>query len=146
VIAAYLYDVIGDLDSIRRMAYFYTLNNQPIPYDIAFMGMIPTERLGDGQLLAHVPAVPERTKRHQDREPLPSWVTRNTPAAGGLVAGRCPWLKQGWDHAASPEEVELPMVDGLAAERRHLKPSNFTVLNASGGQGLIQRWGLKACL
>lgn len=146
VMAAYLYDVIGDIDSIRRMAYFYTLMNQPIPYDIAFMGMIRTERSPDGQLLAHVDPVPERTKRHDGREPLPDWVTRSTPAADGRVAGRCPWLKQGWDHAASPEEVELPMVEGLAPVRRNLKSSNFTLLDAQGGLDLIRLWGLGAQL
>src|SRR5581483_4054948 len=39
-IAAYCYDLTGDLNSIRRMAAFYQFNNQAAPYDIVFLSLI----------------------------------------------------------------------------------------------------------
>ena len=49
VISAYLYDSVGDLESIRRMAYYYIQHDQPIPYDIALLARLRGE-LRDGLL------------------------------------------------------------------------------------------------
>jgi hypothetical protein len=43
-LSAYLYDSIGDIDSIRRMAVFYIQHGQPIPYDIAMLGQLRGRR------------------------------------------------------------------------------------------------------
>ena len=44
VISAYLYDAIGDMKSIRRMASFYAKYSQAIPYDIALLGGLHGQR------------------------------------------------------------------------------------------------------
>jgi hypothetical protein len=40
VISAYLYDSIGDIDSIRQMAFYYAKAQQAIPYDIALLASL----------------------------------------------------------------------------------------------------------
>ena len=37
VVAVDLYDSVGDRDSIRRIAFFFTVENQPIPFDVALL-------------------------------------------------------------------------------------------------------------
>jgi hypothetical protein len=135
-IAAYCYDVTGDQNSIRRMAAFYGLNAEPAPYDIVLMGMIEN----DGEV-ARVPAVPKDDRR--PRAGLPDWLTAATAARSVRVAGRCPWLRQGWDFLSTPDDAELPLVDGLARFRAHLAPSAFTTLDARGGRMLAEQWELR---
>jgi hypothetical protein len=135
-IAAYCYDVTGDQNSIRRMAAFYALNGQEIPYDIVLMGMI-----GNDGKQARVPAVPKDDRRSGTG--LPDWLTAATPARSAHIAGRCPWLRQGWDFLSTAEGAELPLVDDLTAFRAHLTSSAFTTLNAEGGQMLAEKWQLQ---
>jgi hypothetical protein len=135
-IAAYCYDVTGDQNSIRRMAASYALNAQEAPYDIVLMGMIEN----DGKE-GRVPAVPKDDRR--SRTDLPDWLTVATSAQSVRIAGRCPWLRQGWDFLSAPEATELPLVDGLAQFRTHLTPSVFTTLNAQGGRMLAEKWELR---
>lgn len=135
-IAAYCYDLTGDLDSIARMAFYYARRNQPVPYDIAFMGMLEN----DGQI-ARVPAVGHDRRR---REPdLPRWLVAETEATTVPIAGRCPWLRQGWDFVAAPEDRERPLVRWLEDVRRELQPAIFTTLSADGGRFLANRWGMQ---
>ena len=134
-LAAYCYDVVGDLGNIRRMAYFYVMNGQAIPYDIVLMGMIHSH---GGT--AYVPAVAKR--KSSDLE-LPIWATESTPATEGSIAGRCPWLRQGWDYLAVPVDVERPLVGDLVSFRAGLKHSNFTSLDRDHGMALVQQWRLK---
>lgn len=138
-IAAYCYDVTGDLNSITRMAAYYGMTGQAAPYDVIFLGMIKN----DGYM-ADVPAV-AKDKRPLNAD-LPHWLTSSTPEIGVRIGGRCPWLRQGWDFIAAPEDAELPLVDGLMAYRPHLTSSIFTTFDQEGGQGLVQKWGLQPCL
>jgi hypothetical protein len=135
-IAAYCYDVTGDLNSIRRVAYYYGSAEQPVPYDVALLGMMES----DGQW-AQVPAVPQDDRRSPGDWPF--WVTAKTEAQKVRIAGSCPWLRQGWDFVVAPEDVERPLVDGLAPFRAHLRSSPFTTLDAEGGRMLAAKWGLR---
>jgi len=135
-IAAYCYDVTGDQNSIRRMAAFYGLNAELVPYDVVLMGMIEN----DGKV-AQVPAVPKDDRR--SRAGLPDWLTAATSAQSVRIAGRCPWLRQGWDFLSTSEDAELPLVGGLAQFRAHLAPSAFTTLDAQGGRMLAEQWELR---
>lgn len=135
-IAAYCYDLTGDLDSIRRMAFYYGDRGQAIPFDIVFMGMIEND-----SFIAHVPEVPE-DERRRPGEP-PRWLSERTPSVEGRIAGRCPLLRQGWDFLAAPEDVELPLVDQLGSFRGELTVSAFTTLKQRGGRALAERWHLR---
>jgi hypothetical protein len=135
-IAAYCYDAAGDLDSIRRVASYYGSMGQPVPYDVVLLGIMES----DGQS-AQVPAVPQDDRRSLGDWPF--WVTAATPAQNVRIAGRCPWLRQGWDFVVAPEDVERPLVDGLAGFRAHLKSSVFTTLDAEGGSKLAEKWGFR---
>lgn len=139
-ICSYLYDFAGDLDSIRRMAFFYTRRGQPIPYDIALMGELSTRR--DGlDFMAEVPAVESRPLK--SRQNLPDFVTNETSHAVGPVAGRCPWLRQGWDFVDAPTDREAALVQSLPDIRKHLLPETFTSFNREGGEVLTSYWGME---
>src|SRR5258708_12554508 len=94
VISAYLYDSINDVDSVRRMAYYYIENKQPIPYDIAMLARIEAE-WRDGLLWVNVPAVEKRTPRTADEQNF-SWTHEATPSAVRVVGGLRPSIRQSW--------------------------------------------------
>ena len=142
VISAYLYDAIGDLDSIRRMAFYYVQHRQAIPYDIAFLADLWSRDRGDGVLEVDVPAQPQRQPRTQHEAQF-VWTTSATQAVKGLIAGRIPWMRQGWPFLASPTESERMMAGGIADVRSELMPSKFSTLKAQGGHHLISLFGLK---
>ena len=135
VISAYLYDSIGDLDSIRRMAYFYVIHGQGIPYDIALLAQSYAWRsAADGLLHLRVPAVAERAPR-TDVEQQFEWTWQMTPAVEGEVAGLWPWMRQGWAFLEYPTEMGL--VDPfIASLRTHLTSARFSTLNSQGGRQL----------
>jgi hypothetical protein len=136
VISSYLYDSIGDIDSIRRMASFYVLNQQPIPYDVAMLATL-RGRWKDGLLFVDIPAVPEREPR-TDAEKKARWTHCKTDETSGVVGGLWPWLRQGWDYVenvASPvSPLNRPDLVGL---RHFLTPARFTTFNRIGGRRLI---------
>jgi Caspase domain len=141
-ICAYLYDYTGDLDNIRRMAYYYARNKQPIPFDIALMGKLKMWDGTDGEISAYVPAVLRRAPdTHSGRQPF--WTTSATEAVNGKVAGRCPWLRQGWTFVddANYDSVPVPM---LAKPHKYLRPQSFTSLDRAGGLKLAKLWKLVA--
>lgn len=140
-ICAYLYDYSGDLDNIRRMAYFYVFNGQPIPYDIALMGELATRGSDRTGYSADVPEVLKRPREPNSK--LPNFVTRATDATAGNVGGLCPWLRQGWDFVEAPSEREAPLVQGLPDVRRHLLPETFTSFDGEGGGILANHWNME---
>jgi hypothetical protein len=143
VISAYLYDAMGDVDSIRRMAFYYVMHDQPIPYDIALLAQLEGE-LRDGILWATVPPVPVRAPR-TEREGRFRWTHSATDAGNGPVAGLWPWLRQGWalldDPADDGTTLVLPGVMELTA---HVTSARFTTLDAEGGRELARLFGLTA--
>jgi hypothetical protein len=144
VISAYLYDSIGDVESIRRMAYYYIRHGQAIPYDIALLAQLRGERRNDGLLWATVPAVPSREPR-TEQESRVDWAHSATQEATGVVGGIWPWLRQGWafldDPDADGSTLVLPGLIEVAAE---LTPARFTTLYHSGGRHLASVFNLRA--
>lgn len=142
-ICSYLYDYVGDLDSIRRMAYFYVQHGQAIPFDVALMGELHIMGTDKGYA-AMVPSVGPRVE--QDHT-LPGYVTGSTSQAKGPVGGYCPWLRQGWDFVESPSDREAPLVQQLQAIpdlQTYLLPQTFTCFDKMGGKLLVKHWQMKA--
>lgn len=142
VISAYLYDAIGDVESIRRMAYFYVRHEQAIPYDIALLGLLHGWRRGD-ELWVEVPPVPKREPRTK-LEKANDWTFRATEGASGIVGGDWPWLRQGWTFLEDPEGEESTLiVPELLAAIPHLTPGRFATLEVEGARILAKCFGLK---
>lgn len=141
-ISAYLYDSIGDVESIRRMAYFYVKNQQPIPYDIALMGQLHGERRDDGLLSVLVPAVPARKPRTK-QEKKHEWTHSATQQVMGEVGGQWPWMRQGWVFLDDPADDDSTLIlPGLAELIRNLTNARFATLDAAGGLVLAKIFGL----
>jgi hypothetical protein len=143
VISAYLYDSIGDTDSIRRMACFYLQHHQPIPYDIALLAQLRGERDRETLLIATVPPVKARKPLTQ-REAQFKWTHSATPRRKGPVGGLWPWLRQGWgyldDPAADGSTLVLP---GLIELTKQLTTGRFATLSTEGGYQLGQLFHLQ---
>jgi hypothetical protein len=142
VISAYLYDSIGDFESIRRMAYYYVKHNQPIPYDIALLAQLRGE-LRNGLLWAHVPAVPQREGRTKTEKKF-GWTWNKTDAVQGWVGGLWPWMRQGWTFLDNPAADGSTLVlPGLIGLTKHLKWGRFATLDREGGRALARLFKLK---
>ncbi|HHT8247228.1 MAG: hypothetical protein E7D70_14115 [Citrobacter freundii] len=143
-ISSYLYDYTGDIDSIRRMAYFYCKNRQPIPFDIALMGhLIVTPGKYKIRSIANVPAVPAR-ELTDVMEQLPKWVSQATGETRGLVAGWWPWLRQGWQFIAGQSDENSLCDVSLKRIIPHLLPSQYSSFNKVGAKLLIEKFHLRA--
>jgi hypothetical protein len=138
-ICSYLYDYTGDLDGIRRMAFFYASCGQPIPYDIALMGEL-VAHLDGSAYATEVPAVGPRSRIGPG---LPDFVTTATDQKVGSIGGLCPWLRQGWDFVDAPTDRETPLVRNLPDIRNHLLPETFTSFDRQGGRMLTRHWGMR---
>ena len=143
-ISSYLYDYGGDIDSIRRMAYFYCDYNQAIPFDIAFMGLLPIRR-HQYAYEAEVPAVDAR-KHSPQNDGLPKWVTRATTAQSGDIAGFWPWLRQGWQFVEDPEAEETAAADSLRDVIPFLLPSQFSSFRMEGAEILIEKFHMEGSI
>ncbi|WP_428745027.1 caspase family protein [Variovorax sp.] len=142
-IASYLYDYTGDIDSIRRMAFFYCIYAQPMPFDVAFMGLLSTKDMGRGAIVADVPPIPARQQSLANGR-LPEWVTRATDGGMGQVAGLWPWLRQGWQFMEDPAPQEKAAAKGLRDVAKFLLPSQFSSFREQGARILIDRFHLEA--
>jgi hypothetical protein len=139
VISAYLYDSIGDVDNIRRMAWYYIRHGQGIPYDIALLGQLNAWRDGDGLLMVDVPAVAMREPR-TDAERQFAWTYQATSAKSGRVAGFWPWMRQGWAFLEDAGDTEGHLIAPfLAAARPHLTSARFTTFDRKGGREMVDR-------
>lgn len=142
VVSAYLYDAIGDVESIRRLAYYYIANGQPIPYDVALLAMAPAY-WRDDQLWVEIPEIP-RTAPRTELERKYGWAYGKTPGGRGLVGGLWPWMRQGWGFLDDPMDVERSLIrPGLADLGRHLQRSRFTTLDRQGGEALAALFGFQ---
>jgi hypothetical protein len=132
-LAAYLYDAIGDINSIRRIAWFYAAANEPIPFDVALLAQIRiTREAGIGTLAAEVPEV-RRSHPESDGELRFPELSKRTFAINGTVAGEWPLLRQGWSVL---DEDELPLLPDITAIGRSLTGAPFATLRADGGGAL----------
>lgn len=143
VISAYLYDSIGDIDSIRRMAFYYVRHLQPIPFDIALLAQLRGERRADGVLQVHVPPVSGRDPM-TETERRHHWTHEATPPADGEVGGLWPWMRQGWPFLYDPTADDSALVaPGLLKISGHLAPGRFTTLGPEGGRELARIFDLQ---
>lgn len=135
VISAYLYDAIGDVDTIRRMAFWYAKTQQPIPYDLVLLANLQAIREDARGLWVHVPAVRKRGSRRPDDDGL-EWTMAATDSVEGLVAGHCPWMRQGWalldEFGNEGTSTLVPPI--LHDVRNYLSPGRFTTLKQEGGR------------
>lgn len=141
-IASYLYDYTGDIDSIRRIAFFYCHYAQPMPFDVAFMGLLSTQEGQDG-IVVDVPPIPARPQSPGNSR-LPDWVTRATDREVGQVAGLWPWLRQGWQFMEDPAPQEQAAAEGLRDVAKFLLPSQFSSFTEQGARILIEIFNLEA--
>lgn len=144
VICSYLYRAIADFDNIRRMAYFYVMNAQPIPFDLVLLGEIPVTPVANGGFTVHVPAVREGSSA--DARGLPTYVFQRTPEVEGTVGGWCPWLGLGWDYVTDPRPEWAALVDGLAKLAPLIQRRGFTWFPEAHGRRLARKWQLGASL
>lgn len=142
-IASYLYDYTGDVDSIRRMAFFYSKCHQPIPFDVAFMGLLAFNYISSYTIVAEIPSVEARPQSEVNNN-LPQWVTRATHKRVGKVAGLWPWLRQGWVFVDEPESKEKAATEGLSEITKFLLPSQFSSFREQGGRMLIEKFHMEA--
>jgi hypothetical protein len=143
VIAAYLYDSIGDIGNIRRMAFYYARYGQPIPFDVALLAQVRGRQTHTG-INASVPRVPAREPRTElEREY--AWTYEETTQIEGLVGGGWPWLRQGWAFLAEPTDAELTLIRrGLPKFAASLANSRFPTFPAGAGRALAVLFGLVA--
>lgn len=94
IVAAYLYNNVGDIDAIRRMSAFYAEHRQDLPFDIALLARVPLRRNKEG-FLVNMPGVSEIAK---DKRPVgaPSFTWQSTKGSEQSVAGATPLLPAGW--------------------------------------------------
>jgi len=105
IVAAYLYNSIGDVSNIRRMCYYYERNEQDVPFDIAMLARLELKGRPDGGFYVDVPEVAEVPEAERRRD-APDFVWKETPAVTVGVAGVTPLLRAGWQHIqASPHAV-----------------------------------------
>jgi hypothetical protein len=97
IVAAYLYNAIGDISNIRRMCYYYKEHNQDVPFDIAMLAQLKFERHRNGGFYVNVPRV-EATSNAERRQGAPSFVSEETPSIRVGVAGLTPLLRAGWQN------------------------------------------------
>ncbi|WP_401743723.1 caspase family protein [Stenotrophomonas geniculata] len=138
-ICSYLYDYAGDLENIRRMAYYFASRHQPIPYDIALMGDLKFH-WRDDRYVTQVPATEAISAARPD---LPYFTNRATPKIAGEIAGFIPWLRQGWDFLDERTDSETALNRTLLDLRDHLHPQTFTSLSPSGAQALARLWKME---
>ena len=134
VLACYLHDRAGDIDNIRRTAFYFANSGQPIPFDIALLARLTAHRGPEGLLYVAIPPVDEARDRPQ-RAALPDYMRAATPHATGLVAGAFPWLREGWALLDPEGEPELYSA-GLARLATQILPALFTTLTPDGGEQL----------
>jgi hypothetical protein len=141
VISAYLYDSIGDIDNIRRMAFYYVAHNQAIPFDIALLAQVRGE-WRDGLLWANVPSV-SKCEPRTEAERHAEWTHSATQACTGQVGGLWPWMRQGWAFLEDPADNESTLVrPGLSALIPHLSAGRFAMFDAEGGRTLAEIFNL----
>jgi putative chitinase len=134
VIAAYIYDSLGDVDNVRRIAFYLALAGVPVPYDVALLGHLTARRAAAGPIEVEIPETPARTPRSPE-ERSRRWTVVATASSRAPVAGIFPWLRQGWLLLEDEDPSDL-VIGGLAELRAELLASPFTTLTDRGGRRL----------
>lgn len=93
IVCAYLYDLVGDSDSISRLCHFYVEHNQGIPFDIALLSGGEISQTENGWRVLYGASAEDKFRSKQD---IPSYLWRSTPGGRGQVAGATPLFRSGW--------------------------------------------------
>ncbi|CAB5671170.1 Uncharacterized protein containing caspase domain [Delftia tsuruhatensis] len=115
IIAAYLYKAAGDINNIRRMAFYYVWHGQPIPFDIAMLSGMPLNKKDTG-FFVDIPPVEAQQPPYIDAPRFTFEATREV--ASSPVAGLTPMLRAGWSYMQnSPHQFHKTcweFIDNLA--------------------------------
>lgn len=138
-IVAQFYDAIRDVDSLRSIAAFYAMNNQPVPLDIILYGGGTISDYG-GRLYADIPEVAAREPRTLG-ESRQSFTYQATPGfKKHPIAGRIPWMRQAWS-AVATASCDASATNwrrrGLSA-MEYLAPGTFTITRPEGRKALTE--------
>ena len=133
VIAAYIYDALGDRDSVRRIAWYLAAAGVPVPYDVALLGHLAATKSGGGPVKAEIPETPRRTARSPE-ETNRQWTFDATPPARAPVAGAFPGC--GKAGCCSKTKTLGPCHRWPCAAEGRTVGSPFTTLTARGGRRL----------
>ena len=133
-LAGYLYDSVGDVESIVRTASFYPEYNQPVPLDLAILsgGRISTDI--DGNLKLDIPATKEREPRNKKEEEHSFTTTASAEKKAVRVAGRIPWMRGGWAAAAiatAADQATAKWQDRLIAFAPNVLDFPFSTIRTS---------------
>jgi hypothetical protein len=137
VISAYLYRAVADFDNIRRMAFHYACNSQPVPFDIVLLGQMKVRRKPGGGLTSTSRRWKRGTRiRRAGCRPMLSSLRRRSKersrdgapgsASAGIMSvspartGRC-WSKAspGW-----PERSSVAALPGFRRKRGECSRGN----------------------
>lgn len=133
VIAAYLYHAAGDIDSVRRMAWYYSRHSQPVPFDLALLARCETAPSPGGTLLLQVPIVEARAPRTPKEKQIKDLFGK-TDAVEVPIVGSFPMMRAGWFMLPSAAASLAP--SALAELASELRPAPFTTLTPEGGRKL----------
>lgn len=142
-IVAQFYDAIRDVVSLRSIAAFYAMNNQPVPLDIILYGGGTISDYG-GRLYANIPEVAARQPR-TSAESSQSFTYEGTPGfEKHPIAGRIPWMRQAWGAVAtaSCDRSGLDWRRTALSAMEYLAPGTFTILQPRGREALVQLAGI----
>ena len=122
VVCAYLYDSVGDSDSISRLCHFYVEHNQAIPFDVALLskGRLEHEESVEGWSLRYEGASEDSARK---RSGTPWYLWGATPGGVGRVGGMAPLVRVGWPRLRASVhpvlrgfgEIESELSDGPIA-------------------------------
>lgn len=133
-IAGYLYDAIGDVESVRRTAAFYPRYGQPVPLDIAILCDLPIRLHSRGGLAIDLPKVPQRPPRNEMESERP-FTTAAMPSQEDVrIAGSMPQMTAGFASLSRLDlSPELEAWSEAGRDLRHcLQNGVFTTLSADG--------------
>ena len=144
-IAAQFYDTIRDVDSLRSMASFYALHQQPVPLDIVLYGGGRISE-SEGRLYADIPAVPTREPRTPEEQRQRFTFDATPGFERHPIAGRIPWMRHAWGAimTANCDKSAEPWRKQALAAMAHLAPGSFTNVLPGGRQALVELAGVEA--
>ena len=133
VVAAYLYDSVGDRDSIRRIAFFFTVN-QPIPFDVALLADLRGS-WGDGHFTRR--RAGRQTPRAENSKPVHTRITLPTLRPSTTHSSPTDFPGSGRDgfcyDTARRFRVHPAVVD-IAKTRGAVLPFPFVTLSLDAGR------------
>lgn len=132
-LAASLAFSIGDIDTIRRIAWFYAEAGEPIPFDVALLGDLMGSQ-SDGTLFVDIPATPEAAPLSEMEAARRDYNRATSAKKKCPVAGQMPLLQDGWSMLEFSTLPLHPALHNLAphvisnAVMTTFKPDGTTIL------------------